>query len=164
MKKLLLVRHAEAREAKSGEKDIDRLLTSKGMQDASRLGVYIYKRKIDLSAIVSSPSERTMETARLIATQNKFPDHQITEEEDLYEASVRILLQMVNNFRDEWDNVIVIGHNPVIMYFTEYISQEDVGEFEPCGMAEMHFAINSWKEVSQGIHTFFKYSAPEEDM
>lgn len=160
MKKLFLVRHAEARDSKSGERDFDRMLTSKGMQDASRLGAYIYKSKVDLSAIVSSPAERALQTAGLIANQNKFPEHQIVLEEDLYEASVRILLNLINNFRDEWDNVVLIAHNPVILYFTEYISQENIGAFEPCGMAEIHFQINSWEEVSQGIQSFFKYRAP----
>jgi phosphohistidine phosphatase SixA len=43
-------------------------------------------------------------------------------------ASVRTFLQAVNQLKSEWEHVMMVGHNPIITYLGEYLSDEIVGD------------------------------------
>ncbi len=161
-KKLFIVRHGKARPAGTDEKDIDRLLSPEGMQQTSRLGSYIHKKGYEISAIISSNALRAVMTAENIADQINFDVSKIQADEDLYEASVRIVLEKVNKFHDDWHNVILVGHNPVVTYFTEYITGHHFDGMAAGSMVIISCDADSWEEVSGDNASFEQYLAPED--
>ena len=60
-KTLFIVRHATANSTEVGGKDIDRVLASEGLQQSSRLGAYLNKKNIGISAIVCSSAMRAIQ-------------------------------------------------------------------------------------------------------
>jgi phosphohistidine phosphatase len=160
-KSLFLLRHGRASEKVSGQKDIDRSLDAVGLQNSSRMGMKLKEDQIRFDIILSSPAERAMNTATLIAEQVGYDPSRIHVNEDIYEASVRSLLNTVNHFKNSWETVLLVGHNPSISYLTEYISNGEVGTIETCGLVEVSFDIDSWEEVGEHSGSLKNYVHPD---
>ncbi len=163
MEKILyLIRHGKARPAESGEKDFDRLLEPEGMRQATRLGSYLYKRDVLLSAIITSKATRARESAEQVASQLGFDLSRIIDNDDMYEASVRMLLDIAWEMMDSWDQVLIVGHNPALSYFAEYITGHQFDGMELGSLVKISCEIDSWKELGAGMATFEAYVTPED--
>ncbi|WKN30464.1 histidine phosphatase family protein [Porifericola rhodea] len=161
VKNLFLVRHAEAAEAIAGIKDIERDLTAKGYRDAPRVGKYLFELNVSTDAMLSSSAQRARATAELMAEQLKYEQHKIAYVEELYNASVRSMLQIINEAKPHWNKLIVVAHNPSISYLAEYLSGEAIGNMVPAGMVNLSFEIDNWSEVSEGLGKLEKYVTPD---
>jgi len=144
-----------------GQKDIERPLNAIGLQNASRMGMKLKEEEHSFDIILTSPAERAMTTATLIAEQVGYDPARIHVNDDIYDASVRTLLQTVNNFKNEWTSVLLVGHNPSISYLAEYISDGEVGSMATCGLVHLTFDTDNWMEVSEGNGIFDSYVYPD---
>ena len=160
VKKLFLARHAQASETEPGIKDIDRFLTRTGQREAMYVGMFMKKHDIIPDLIISSTAQRAMTTAKIVAEQLKYPVEEILEEPEMYEASVRIFLRMINELDVNCQQVMMVGHNPTVTYLAELLTGAVIGNIEPGGVVEIHFANDSWKEVSQHTGTLIQYKTP----
>lgn len=161
MKKLFLLRHARTHDKLHDQKDIDRELTAIGLQNATRMGINFKNKKLHFDIIVCSPADRAKTTANLIAEQIQYNTSRIHYNDEIYEASVRTLLQVINNFKDSWEQVLLVGHNPSVSYLSEYLTQQEIGNITTCGVVEITFDVESWSEVSEGIGELASYQYPE---
>lgn len=161
-KTLFIVRHAIAKSTETGKKDIDRELAPEGLQKSSRLGVYIYKKNTDISAIVCSSSIRAVQTAELIADQINFDISKIKIDSELYEASVRIIYNKICEFDNDWNEVIVVGHNPVLSYFVEYLTGHYFDGMEAGSLVKISCGVNDWALVSNDNASFEYYVTPDD--
>ncbi len=160
-KNLFLVRHAEATELGSGQKDTDRALTPTGYQDAPRIGRYLFLKECQPDVILSSDAIRAQTTAMLLAEQFKYERHKIQYTEDIYKASVRSLLSIINNQKDTYSQVLIVGHNPVLTYLAEYLTKKEIGSISPCGVVHLTCDADSWMEFSEGNAKLEDYMFPE---
>lgn len=161
MKKLFLLRHARSEEKQPGQKDFDRQLTAIGLQNATRMGINFKNKQLQFDIIVSSPAERALTTASLIAEQMNYENSKIHQNEEVYEASVRTLLQVVNKFKDDWQRVLLVCHNPSITYLAEYLTREPIGDITTCGIVQIEFDMQSWNQISEGDGNFISYEYPD---
>ncbi|NMM50052.1 SixA phosphatase family protein [Marinigracilibium pacificum] len=161
MKKLVLIRHGQAQEASSDEKDIDRILTGKGFADVNRLGRVLASKSLTPDVIVSSNAERAALTSNIIAEGVKYDINQIRHNDVLYNASVRNMLDVVNSFREAWKTVFVIGHNPSLSYLAEYLSNAEIGNVSPGGAVVLRAEVEFWNEISQNTMYFEQYYSPD---
>ncbi len=161
-KTLFIVRHALARPSESGKKDIDRDLAPEGLQQSSRLGSYMYKNNIDISGILCSSANRATQTAELISDQINFNILKIIIDPELYEASVRILFNTICSFNNDWNEVIVVGHNPVLTYFVEYLTGHHFDGMEPGSLVKIACGVDDWALVSQDNASFEYYISPDD--
>lgn len=155
--KLYLVRHAKTEEGSRDMRDFDRELTSRGMQDATRLGKYYATKEIIPDQILSSDAARARATAELIASQMGYELSRIHLNHEIYEASVRTLFQLVTQLKDEWESVMIVGHNPVMNYLAEYLSGAEIGHMYTGSIACISFETKTWAEVSQNSGTLDEY-------
>ena len=158
---LLLLRHARAFEKLNDQKDIDRELHSVGLQNATRMGINFEKKKLQFDIILTSPAARAKKTAELVAEQIKFDVAKIHTNPEIYEASVRTLLQVINNLKNEWTKVLLVGHNPAISYLAEYITNAEVGNIDTCGVVSIEFNKQKWSEISEGSGDLISYEYPD---
>lgn len=161
-KTLFIVRHAKVKPTESGERDIDRELAPEGLQQSSRLGFYIYKNNTDISGIVCSSAIRATQTAELISDQINFNISKIIIDPELYEASVRILFNKVCAFNNEWNEVIIVGHNPVVSYFVEYVTGHHFDGMESGGLVKIACGVDDWGLVTQDNASFEYYVSPDD--
>jgi phosphohistidine phosphatase len=149
-KKLFLVRHAKSDWSISGQKDIDRELNVRGMNDAPRMGRKLRELNVKPDLIISSPANRAKHTAEFIAEQLQYDTDKILLHQEIYEASVRSLLGVINDLPDNCNIVMIVGHNPTFTYIGEYLTKQNLDNVPTCGVVHIEFEIDSWKEVSEG--------------
>lgn len=148
LKKIFLIRHAEATSLDSGMKDFDRPLTATGIRDATHLGQYLAKKNVIPDIFLSSSSLRTTQTSEEIAIQIKFEINKISFKDRLYEPSVRELLAEINQLTSG-EIALLITHNPSVTYLAEYLSGDPIFNMSPCSCIEVDFAVNAWSEISE---------------
>ena len=161
MKSLYLLRHARSLEKQNDQEDIDRGLTSIGLQNSTRMGINFAKKKIVFDIIICSPAVRAKTTAELVAEQLKYDTGKIHYNPEIYDASVRTLLEVVNKSKNEWKTVLLVGHNPSVSYLAEYVTRAEIGDLTTCGVVKIDLNIKSWEEVSEGNGKFVSYEYPD---
>jgi phosphohistidine phosphatase len=143
-KSLFLLRHGHALEKTADQKDTDRELSPIGLQNASRMGMKLLDDEQKFDLILSSTAVRALTTASLVAEQVGYDPSRIHQNKEIYDASVRTLLQVVNRLKEEWNSVLIVGHNPSMSYLAEYMSDAEVGNLATCGLAHFSFTM-SWE-------------------
>ena len=111
--------------------------------------------------IISSDAVRAQTTAILLAEQLKYERHKIQYTEEIYKASVRSLLSLINDQKDAFTQVLIVGHNPVLTYLAEYLTKEEIGSIAPCGVVHLTCEAESWMEFSEGNVQLEDYMFPE---
>jgi len=160
LKQLILIRHGKTQALEQGQLDFDRPLHADGLLNSSRIGKYIFDSEIFPNIILSSPARRAIATATLISEQLGYDSNKIHSNDELYEASVRTMLHAVNQLKSDWKCVVLVGHNPVISYFAEYVSGEVIGELVTCGMVIIDFK-SKWENISKNTGDFKSYMFPD---
>ncbi len=145
---LYLIRHAETLNQLSNQTDFDRELTAKGRRDASNLGKYLKDQKISIDYILSSPAIRTLATCSLINETLLLPKERIQAIDSMYHASPDKLLDLARVTHDEFQHVVILGHNPAISSFTSKLVVRNVDSFVPAMLVCIQFSIESWKELN----------------
>src|ERR1700754_2172090 len=110
MKHLILIRHAESAEKVTGSSDEYRELTLNGVTQAALIGAFL-RNKIHIDIILSSTAVRAKVTSQVISEQLGLPSNDVMLHDDLYQASVGTLFNIIRS-TDEHQNVAVVGHNP----------------------------------------------------
>jgi phosphohistidine phosphatase len=160
-KTLLLIRHAKSDWSVQGQKDFDRELNQRGNMDAPRMGSKLFEMGIKPDLVVSSPAQRARSTAEYICEQIKYPLERIDFNEEIYEASVRTLLKVVNELNDIYSTVVIVGHNPGFSYLAENLTGAVIGDLPTCGIIELTFEFDSWALVSQNTAKLKSFIYPK---
>jgi phosphohistidine phosphatase len=148
-KRLFLVRHAAAEEKLQGHKDIDRELSPAGIRDATLLGRHLFQNYKNPELIVSSPSKRTYSTSEMIAEQLQYDTDKIEINEEVYDASVRVLLNLIHNLDDQLTAVLLVGHNPAMSYLADYLTSENTEYMDTATALVLDFELDSWAKINE---------------
>ena len=159
-KTLYLVRHAKTQQESIDNRDFSRELSDRGIRDASLIGAYCKDHEHEVDMIISSPAARAIATAELMATQMDYQLDNIHTNEELYMASVRTFLKLINQLKDEWENVMITSHNPGVTYLGEYISGAEVGNMPTGSVMKIAFKTDYWAEISQNTGELISYFSP----
>ncbi len=142
MKKLILMRHAEAEVETSG--DFGRVLTSRGLRQAALAGQWLQGQGWQPSLLLSSAALRAEMTILQVAEQLGYARSAIRYEEELYNASVRILMRFLQEVASEETCVLLVAHNPGISYLAEVLTKEPLGGFAPGQILVLEVDIAEW--------------------
>ena len=158
-KTLYLVRHAKASESVSP--DLLRPLVPNGMIDAARMGKHLASKMQGIDLILTSNAERTQMTAQVFCEQLGIDNHKVTVLESLYESSPKHYLEVVNGLSEDLDSVMIVGHNPSISYFAEFLTHEEIGSMPTCSVIGMTFEDLKWAGVSKKSGHMTFYDSPD---
>jgi phosphohistidine phosphatase len=157
-KRLILVRHATAEDQTMMIRDFQRELVGKGKTDALVMGKWLAGKDIVADIIVTSSAPRAFQTALILADQIKFATHSIIQKETLYDGGPRAYLSAINGIPEATGTAILVGHNPDITYFAEYLSGADIGSMSKCGVVILGFEDLNWNEISSKTVKFESYT------
>lgn len=160
MKTLFINRHAKSSWKDLNQRDFDRPLNARGKKDAPKMAFRLFTREKALDYVLSSPAKRAHQTAFHFA---HIFDREISFDENIYEANYSTLLEIVNNLSDEFNSVILFGHNPGFSDLASYLADENI-EMPTCGIAKINFEVDSWSMISLGLGEleYFDYPKNEE--
>lgn len=128
MKTLYLIRHAKAEEHSFSKDDFYRDLQKKGRERAERIAQKLKDSlKIDEKThVISSSANRAIQTAELFCEVLGYPQESIHQTRDIYEAHFMDILKVINSVPEEYDTLLIFGHNPGLSNLTNYLSHSEI--------------------------------------
>lgn len=123
MKRLTILRHADASPALPGADDFDRPLSVKGRQQAREVGEAFKIRGLTFDLVLASTALRVRETLDGVA--ETYGPLAIRFEEDLYLATERLLLDRIRLTPDDVSSLLIVGHNPGLERIIADLARDD---------------------------------------
>jgi phosphohistidine phosphatase len=163
MKKLILMRHAKSGWDNPDQKDFNRELNKRGIRNAPEMGLRLKEKNWPVDLVVSSLATRAKHTAQLVCAAYGYPEKEIDYRIDVYEAQINDLKQVLQSIEDTASSVLLIGHNPGMSYFADYLANCGHINLPTAGMIYMHLDIKTWKELKPGCGKLVEFDFPKRD-
>ncbi len=151
MKTLYLVRHAKSSWKNPDLADMDRPLNKRGKRDAPRIGLFLKEKNILPDLIISSPANRALTTAKVIAEQIGYPVEKIIENNDLYTFSYNPeeITQILAPLSDQYQTVMLFGHNPTFTEAANFFGDKHFDNVPTCGVVGFQLSIHRWQSIGR---------------
>lgn len=149
MRKIILIRHAKATKDIS-YKDINRPLIEIGVLRAEKVARQSQKLVKSKFYVTSSPSIRTIETAKIFLQIWNKPFSSVTIIPELYTFMGSQLEEIVKSYPNNQKNVILFGHNDAITDFVNKFGDIKILNVPTAGFVEIIFNSNDWKSINKG--------------
>ena len=146
MKTLLILRHAKSSWKNSELADHDRPLNKRGKRDVPRMGELLVREALIPDLIISSSARRAKMTTELLVEESGF-EGEILFERDLYAAWPEAYIETLCVTPDEFETVMVVGHNPGLEDLLEILIGE-VERMPTAALANVSLPIKRWRELS----------------
>jgi phosphohistidine phosphatase len=151
MKRLTLIRHAQAESAIGSQADFERLLTRRGMEDAAEMARRLKRRKLHVDYILSSPAPRALATAEIFARTLRVAANCFEKDDRLYTAGPNEFLAALHELNSPHGHLLVAAHNPGIAEFADKLSGERrIDAMPTCAVVTLQFACDTWANLSWG--------------
>lgn len=153
MKELLFLRHAKS----SWEWSVDdrhRPLQPKGIRAITAVAKHWKTHFQTFEVLMSSPANRALHTATILAHEIGFSLTHFSLKEALYSFNSQDIIRQVKQLDDRFSKVILVGHNPAFTYAADYFSASVTPELKTADWISLTFAQTHWKEVAGGQSTF----------
>jgi phosphohistidine phosphatase len=147
MKSLLLIRHAKSSWDNPGIRDFDRTLNERGLREAPMMANLLIQRGVLPDLMVSSPAKRAFSTARFFAEAAGKPESDIERNQNIYEASVRDILQIISQLPDHAHVVYLFGHNPTFTDVANRFADDFIDNVPTCGIVHLETSAERWSEM-----------------
>ena len=147
MKRLILVRHAKSSLNQPLLSDHERILNQTGISEAKLIGQYLSNNQYIPSHIISSTATRTLETANIIIEQLKFKN-KIETQSLIYTDSVLNILNLINNVDNQYQCIMLVGHNPTITQLINHITNVKIDHMPTCGTGIVDFKV-TWDNIAE---------------
>ena len=108
-KTLYLVRHAKSSWKDPTLSDRDRPLNKRGRRTAPDMGNRMSEQGHRPDLIISSPANRALSTARIIADAVKYNDADILVDEGLYFSGQRQMINVLTGLDDKHQSAMLVG-------------------------------------------------------
>jgi len=149
MKNLIVVRHAKS-SWDAPLRDIDRPLQQRGIMDAHLVSASMAAELPKTFVIMSSPAKRASETAIIFAQNVAYPVESIQYKEELYTFDERQLESHVRGINNDYDNVILFGHNEAITNFVNKFGDIFIDNVTTSGVVSLTFDSDDWNGIEKG--------------
>jgi phosphohistidine phosphatase len=121
VRRVTLVRHAQAAAAAAGGRDLDRPLNDAGIAEARAAAVALAAALPVPDLLLASSAFRTLATAQLLHDQ-VYRSVPLRAEPQLYLATPAVLQGVLRGLDDACTHVIIVGHNPGISQWCTHLA------------------------------------------
>jgi phosphohistidine phosphatase len=149
LKNLILIRHAKSSWDYSF-RDIDRPLEQRGIDDIQLIAAACLTFLPSFVQIFCSSAKRARETAKIFATTVFYPEERIVFSEDLYTFDENELENYIRLIPNDYDNVILFGHNDAITNFVNKFGPIFIDNVPTSGLVWLQFDTTSWDKIQTG--------------
>lgn len=164
MPSLTLIRHAKSSWDYQELSDFERPLNERGRRDAPRMAARLARELRGPVTLLSSPATRAISTARVFAEALAIDFDAIRIEPRIYEASRRVLLELVKTLPDEQSHVLLFGHNPGLSELAQTFADCPFDEMPTCAVVELQFEGRSWRQLAPGKGRLVGYRYPKDGL
>jgi phosphohistidine phosphatase len=139
------MRHAKSSWENPTWSDFERPLNQRGLKAAPFMGSLIYRENLQPALIISSPAKRAKQTAVLVKETAQI-GKPIKFEDKIYEASANTLLYLASEFADDFETILLVGHNPGMEDFIRLLTG-NYCRMPTAALAKILLNLESWKEI-----------------
>lgn len=148
MKHIYFIRHAKSSWSTQVQKDIDRPLNQRGKRDAPFMADMLVKKGVQIDGIIKSPAQRITETVIPFIKAFSIEEENVLTENQIYEGSIYDILDVVHSAVEDWESIMIFGHNPAMSYVADYFGGKDVVSMPTCGILKVKSKAKDWAAVN----------------
>jgi len=146
MKTLLLMRHGKSSWKDDSLSDHERPLKKRGRRDSKRIAQKIDINDLYPHLILSSSAARAKETVEVIVDTLDY-ENRIIFSDELYMAEPEDFVEILSRLSDDYDTVLVVGHNPGMEAFLQIIDGE-IESLPTAGLGHLVLVVDSWQDLT----------------
>lgn len=150
MKTLYLVRHAKSSWDNPSLADHDRPLNGRGKRDAPFMASLLADKGVRPDALVSSTAKRARLTAGHFARAFGGEESELLLRPEIYESSARTLQSVIEGLDDNWNTVLLFGHNPGFNSLAWQYDEEFSDNIPTCGIVRLMADVDHWRDFRPG--------------
>jgi phosphohistidine phosphatase len=162
MKTLFVLRHAKSNWDNPDLADFERPLNSRGLDAARFIGELIYERNLNPQVIISSPAKRAKQTAVLVKELAEI-SKPIEFDERIYEASPLALFNLIREFDEKRESILIIGHNPGFENLVRMLTGETIS-MPTASLAKINLNTEKWSDIETGEGELEFLIRPKDEM
>ncbi|MFK7935212.1 MAG: histidine phosphatase family protein [Saprospiraceae bacterium] len=162
MKTICFIRHAKSSWKDFSLADIDRPLNKRGERDAPFMAKLLRGKQVQAEAIISSPANRARTTAGHFAEAMGIKPKDIIIKKGIYEAYAEDVLNIVQQIDNQYDTILVFGHNPTFTTIANLFTDNYIANVPTCGIIQIEANVESWKYFSAEAGKLTQFYYPKQ--
>ncbi len=147
MKTLYLVRHAKSSWDHPELSDHDRPLLEKGKKRTKKIIDFLLEKEVKVDYIISSSAVRALETAKFLARAVQYPLEEVKVDPQVYHANTDRLQDQFYDLSDQFDSVMIVGHNPTFTNFANEFLEDKIDWLPTSAIVCIEFETNHWEQI-----------------
>lgn len=152
MKELILMRHAKSSWDLDQLTDHERPLNKRGIKDAKRAGEILSEMDFEPQLVLSSDSQRTQETWRLIS-KGLSRKPLVCFLPSLYLSSIGAIQEAIEFIHPQTQRILLLGHNPGWSEAQGWLTGKYV-EFKTATIGILSHESDNWQDAIQTPHSW----------
>jgi len=160
MKIVYFIRHAKSSWKDMSLRDFDRPLNKRGKRDAPFMAAKLRAFGVKPDAIITSPANRAITTATHFAKALAISPQNMLQEAGIYEAYARTVLQILQAQSNNFETLLVFGHNPAFtMIANMFKGGAHIDNVPTCGIVKIVSDKKKWEDFTpkNGMVTEFHF-------
>lgn len=153
MKELVILRHAKSNRNYLVE-DSNRPLSPEGIDRIKRVSLHKSSYFENTDIILSSPAIRALHTAMIVINTLEVSLDKLSIDKHLYTFSGDDVIDYVYALNDQWQKVVIVGHNPAFTETINHFSNERINHLRTAGLAQITFDAKHWSDIGLGDVAF----------
>lgn len=145
-RRLFICRHGKS-SWESIVDDIDRPLTERGVNNSYEMGERVALTGKIPEMIISSPANRALHTAIIMAKVWELQDHNIRISDNLYLPYQDDIISLLFELTDDVKSVALFGHNPGFTDFANRFLENPLENLPTAGIVIVTLNIDSWSDI-----------------
>lgn len=145
---LHIVRHAKSSWDYENISDIDRPLKLRGIRDAYEMARRLKIGRSIPELLICSPANRAMHTATIFIRVLEISYSKLVVDHRLFEMDHAAIREVVTSQDDKITRLMIFGHNPYFSEFAAEFTDNRYIDLPTCGMINLDFNVDSWKNIS----------------
>lgn len=142
------MRHGKATQNIIEYSDYERPLLPKGIDRTILIANYLLSKKFNIDAILVSPSVRTQQTMQVVSKILNIDKNNIFTEQVIYSThNENNLFDLIENTDNKYNNLLLIGHNPVLSFLINNFMQPPIEHLSTSGTVGISFDTNDWHSI-----------------
>lgn len=162
MKQVTFIRHAKSSWENPELRDFDRPLNQRGLRDAPFMAKIIQAKANRIDAILSSPANRALSTARFFADALDINPADIQQEPTIYNAYPEDIVRVIRKVNNHRSNILIFGHNPAFTELANWFSPQYIDNIPTCGIFEVIAPIENWNDFDKSTGRMVAFHYPKQ--
>ena len=152
MKRLTLMRHADAQWKDPEVADFARPLNRRGHSEAELMARRLIELTLIPDLIITSSARRAAQTGEIITNELSLLPRTIRYEEALYLGGAQDILKLVRTIGPRVSHLMIIGHNPGISEAAHLlVPDREMEGLSTAALCSITFDIEQWSAVAPSV-------------